>query len=113
MMDALPPEPNHIKRALETLIDRMNDEPGDWQALAVWYGNKLPQYLWTEQNWKTDLTKFGWRWQSFLRVLSKHTPSIIRWVTNELSWSELLGELIADLGYLQGRNHTTLEEFFS
>lgn len=112
MLDNDPPEPNQIKRAMGALMNGIPDEAWDWQSLAVWYGNKLPQYLWTEQNWKTKLTKSGWRWQSFLRLLSTHTPSIIRWVTNELSWSELLTAIIADLGDVSQENRISLEEFF-
>jgi hypothetical protein len=111
LLDETPPEPNEIKRAIEALMDGMTNETWDWQSLAVWYGNKLPQYLWTEQNWKSELSKIGWRWQSFLSLLSKHTLSIIHWVTNEISWSDLLAAIIADLRRSQLVTRSQLEEF--
>ena len=72
-------EPKEIKTAIKTLMNNMANEMWDWQSLAVWYGNKLPQYLWTKQDWRRRLTKKGWRWQSFLSLLSKRTHEIIRW----------------------------------
>ena len=91
------PEPFEIKNAMKELMKRMMQETWDWQSLAVWYGNKLPQYLWSKQNWKKELTKKGWRWQSFLSLLSRHTHELIRWASNEISWNELLDIIETDL----------------
>ena len=93
----IPPEPTDIKDAMKELMEKMIGEPWDWQSLAVWYGNKLPQYLWTRQDWKSELTKKGWRWQSFLSLLSKHTHEIIRWANGEISWREFINVLETDL----------------
>ena len=93
----VPPEPVDIKNAMKRLMEEMMGEPWDWQSLAVWYGNKLPQYLWTIQGWKKGLSKIGWSWQSFLSLLSKHTHEMIRWATEEVSWSDLISVIETDL----------------
>jgi hypothetical protein len=93
----IPPEPVEIKNAMKELMEKMTGESWDWQSLAVWAANKLPQYLWTTQGWKRNLSNKGWRWQSFLSLLSKHTHEIIRWATDEISWEDLINVIETDL----------------
>ena len=93
-----PPEPKEIKEAIRSLMGRMTGEEEDWGPLAVWYGNKIPQYLWTSQSWKNKLSKRGWKWQDFLNLLSRHTQDMIRWVNNQISWDRLVEVIEADLG---------------
>ena len=93
----MPPEPTEIKGAMKALIGRTTGEAEKWQSLAAWYGNKLPQYLWTNQGWKGELLKKGWRWQDFLSLLSNHTQEIVRWANGELSWDRLMESVEANL----------------
>ena len=97
MIERYPSEPEDIKKAIKSLMEKMSNESWDWRSLAVWYRNRLPKYLWTEQDWKRDLSKRGWTWQSFLSLLSKHTHEIIRWANNEISWRELIKIIETDL----------------
>ena len=94
------PEPIEIKNGMKELMINMmklTSEKWDWQSLAVWGGNKLPRYLWTDQGWKNELTKKGWNWQGFLSMLSKQTHEMIRWANDELEWKDFLKIIKADL----------------
>jgi hypothetical protein len=93
----IPPEPTEIKEAMKALMGRMTGEAQDWQSLVAWYGNKLPQYLWTGQDWRKKLSKKGWKWQSFLSLLSRHTQEIVRWANGDVSWNRLIEIIEADL----------------
>ncbi len=112
------PEPIEIKEAMKALMGRMTGEARDWQSLAVWYGNKLPQYLWTSQDWRKKLAKRGWKWQSFLSLLSRHTQEIVRWTNGDMSWSRLIETIEADLSsstvtreFGSRREPTTIDEY--
>jgi len=61
MFKEIPSEPTEIKKAMKMLMDNMINESWDWQSLAVWYGNRLPQYLWSKCGWKSVLSIRGWR----------------------------------------------------
>ena len=91
------PEPVEVKREIKNLMKKMIGKKWDWQSLAVWYGNRLPQYLWTRQDWKIELSKRGWRWQNFLSFFSRYTHEIVRWANDELSWNELIQLIERDL----------------
>jgi hypothetical protein len=101
-----PPEPVEIKEAVRTLMGSMTGGEEDWGTLAVWYGNKIPQYLWTDQGWKRRLSKRGWKWQDFLNLLSRHTQDMIQWANNRMSWEKLVEAIENDLG----RSITRLDE---
>ncbi len=93
----VPPEPTEIKKAMKALIGRMPGEAEKWLSLVAWYGNRLPQYLWTKQGWKNELSKKGYRWQDFLRLLSNHTQDIICWANDQLPWDKLTESIGANL----------------
>jgi len=93
----VPHEPVEIKDAMKSLMGRMTGDAQEWESLVAWYGNKLPQYLWTRQDWKKKLSKRGWRWQSFLSLLSRHTKEIVCWVNDEMSWSRLVESIETDI----------------
>jgi len=90
-------EPVEIKSAMKTLIGRETGEAEKWQSLVAWYGNRLPQYLWTNLGWKKELSQKGWRWQDFLNLLSRHTSDMVRWATDEMSWIKLVESIETDL----------------
>ena len=96
-MLSVPNEPVEIKDAMKSLMGRMTGDAQEWESLVAWYGNKLPQYLWTRQDWKKKLSKRGWRWQSFLSLLSRHTKEIVCWVNDEMSWSRLVESIETDI----------------
>jgi len=86
MILKIPPEPRILKK-------KSNDISGkkwDIDTISVWFGNKLPSYLWKESGWSTPLKKEGYNWQSFLKILSLHKKEMIKWSRDKLSWKELL-----------------------
>ena len=93
----VPPEPTEIRNAMKALIGRTTGETDKWQSLAAWYGNRLPQYLWTNLGWKKELTQKGWRWQDFLSLLSRHTDDMIRWANGEMPWGRFVESIETDL----------------
>ena len=90
-------EPTELKRQIQEFIAHMRDETWDYQSLAVWAANKMPQYFWTKLNWKNELSKSGWNWQKFLKMMSHHTNDLMRWVSNSMSWDELVNLLLDDI----------------
>jgi len=43
-----PPEPVQIKKQILEVKARFGEGSGiDWDPLAVWYGNRIPRYLWS------------------------------------------------------------------
>jgi hypothetical protein len=83
----IPPEPELLKnliskqkRSIESKID----------SLTLWFGNKIPSYIWKEGGWAIPLKKEGYNWQSFLQIFALHKKDIIRWSWNTISWKELL-----------------------
>jgi hypothetical protein len=84
---SIPPEPKILKdqfkkqkKNIELKID----------SLTVWFGNKLPSYLWKEGGWSKPLKAEGYNWQSFLKILSLHKKDMIKWSWNTISWKEFL-----------------------
>ena len=94
------PEPKDlkefIKRVRSTVSEDRELEEIDQDNLAVWYGNKLPKYLWN--HWKDALKEMGYSWQKFLRVLKLHTEDFIAWALHDtLNWEELIQKVISTL----------------
>ncbi len=90
-------EPLEIKKDIKDLISRMRDETWDYQSLGVWAANKIPQYLWTDLDWKSPLKEDDWTWQRFLKMMSHHTNDLIRWVSNEMTWKDVIKTLCDDM----------------
>jgi len=59
-------------------------------SLTLWFGNRLPSYLWKEGEWSKPLKNEGYNWQSFLKIISLHKKEMIKWSENTLSWGDLL-----------------------
>ena len=94
---SIPPGPMGLKELLRGLMKRYANEDWDVSNFIAWVGNKLPAYLWTRCNWKSTLIREGWTWQSFLKFLSRRTDDIIKWVNDELTWSQLISKILEDL----------------
>jgi hypothetical protein len=86
----IPPEPKILKE--QFLAQKKNIEL-KIDSLTVWFGNKLPSYLWKEGGWSKPLKQEGYNWQSFLKVLALHKKDMIRWSWNSLSWKDFLHKL--------------------
>lgn len=90
-------EPIEIKKDIQSLISSMRDDTWDYQSLGVWAANKIPQYLWTELDWKSSLKEDGWTWQRFLKMMSHHTNDLIRWVSDRMTWNDVIRTLQEDM----------------
>ena len=85
----IPPEPLLLKRQSKEQKGR----EWDIDSLSLWFGNRLPTYLWNDAGWSKPLKAEGYTWQSFLKLLSLHKKEMIRWSRNALSWKEFLLKL--------------------
>jgi hypothetical protein len=91
---AIPPEPAIIKKQISEKKENIEMKI---ETLTLWFGNKLPSYLWKDGGWSKPLKEEGYDWQSFLKVLSLHKKEMISWSWNTLSWKEFLNKLIETL----------------
>jgi len=88
----LPPEPRHIRKHILAVRAQLGPSRDvDWDSLAAWYGNRVPQYLWT--HWKSHLGDKGLSWQGFLRLMKNHTDDVVLWADGKLSWEDFLGKV--------------------
>lgn len=88
----IPKEPKEVKEWIRTVESHnQKDLKIDWDSLNVWYGNKLPQYLWDE--WKDDLKPEGFTWQNFLKLLKHRTDQFQLWYGGRLKWPDLIKEI--------------------
>ena len=91
----IPPEPKALKKQF---IKQKRNIELKIDSLTLWFGNKLPSYLWQEGGWSKPLKAEGYNWQSFLKVLALHKKEMIRWSWNSLSWREFLAKIQETLG---------------
>lgn len=90
----VPKEPKEIKEWIKSLRDQTFHGPGvNWDSLAIWAFNKLPQYLWNE--WKDELKPRGLTWQKFLKLLKTRTDIFLYWYKGVYSWEQLIKDLTA------------------
>ena len=80
---SIPPEPTMIKKQFDKEINKI-------ETFTLWFGNRLPSYLWKEGGWAKPLKKEGYNWQSFLKILSLHKKDMIKWSWDTLSWRDFL-----------------------
>ncbi len=85
----IPPEPTILKDQAKGTPE----QKWDIDTLSMWFGNRLPSYLWKESGWSKPLKLEGYTWQSFLKILSLHKKEIICWSRNALPWKEFLNKL--------------------
>ena len=86
---SIPPEPLTLKKQSK----QQKGKEWDIDSLVLWFGNRLPTYLWNDAGWSAPLKAEGYNWQSFLKILSLHKKEMIRWSRNSLSWKEFLMKL--------------------
>ena len=82
----IPPEPKIIKK----YSNEQKEKKWDIDSITMWFGNRLPSYLWKESGWSKPLKAEGYSWQSFLKILSLHKKDMIKWSRNTLSWNDFL-----------------------
>jgi len=87
---SIPPEPVMLKKQSK---GQKNKKEWDVDSLVLWFGNRLPTYLWNDAGWSTPLKAEGYNWQSFLKILSLHKKEMIRWSRDALTWKEFLLKL--------------------
>ena len=90
-----PKEPKEVKewmKKIEEQMDALTIPKRKRDALVVWYGNKLPQYLWN--SWKRELRVKGFTWQKFLTMMKFYEEDVISWYRGQLSWENLSKKII-------------------
>ncbi|MFQ6075347.1 MAG: hypothetical protein ACE5Z5_04325 [Candidatus Bathyarchaeia archaeon] len=99
----IPPEPKEIQKFILALRSDLGPSGGiDWDSLAVWAGNKIPQYLWNSEIkpqylWKRELKKRGFTWQKFLRLMKYRTDDAILWTYGRISWNDFVKKVIESI----------------
>ena len=91
---SIPPEPKLFKKQAK---EQKQNKEWDIDSIFLWFGNKLPSYLWKDGGWSKPLKEEGYDWQSFLKVLSLHKKEMISWSWNSISWKDFLNKLIETL----------------
>jgi len=84
---SIPPEPDIIKKEFNKEKDEIETKI---DSLTLWFGNRLPSYLWKDSGWSKPLKNEGYNWQSFLKIFSLHKREMIKWSRNTLSWKDFL-----------------------
>jgi len=84
---SIPPEPDILKQQFK---DQKRNIELKIDSLTIWFGNKLPSYLWNDGGWAKPMKAEGYNWQSFLKILSLHKKDMIKWSWDTLSWKDFL-----------------------
>ena len=87
MILTIPPEPKMLKKQF---MEQKKEIGSKLDSLTLWFGNRLPSYLWKNGGWSKPLKAEGYNWQSFLKILSLHKREMIKWSGNTLTWREFL-----------------------
>jgi len=87
---SMPPEPIMLKTQSK---EQKKGREWDIDSIVLWFGNRLPSYLWKDGGWSKPLKAEGYSWQSFLKILSLHKREMIRWSRDAISWREFLLKL--------------------
>ncbi len=92
----IPPEPKKIQESILALRSRLSPSSGiDWDSLAVWAGNRIPQYLWAK--WKMKLREEGFTWQRFLKLMKYRTADAILWANGRISWEDFVNKVLESI----------------
>jgi len=83
----IPPEPEMLKKQF---MKQKEEIESKLDSLTLWFGNRLPSYLWKDSGWSKPLKAEGYNWQSFLKIISLHKKEMIKWSKDTLSWRDLL-----------------------
>lgn len=87
MKFSIPPEPKILKKHL---IEQKEEIESKLDSLTIWFGNRLPSYLWKDGEWSKPLKDEGYNWQSFLKIFSLHKKEMIKWSRDTLTWKDFL-----------------------
>lgn len=87
---SFPPEPMMFKKQSN---EQKKGREWDIDSIVLWFGNKLPSYLWRDGGWSKPLKAEGYNWQSFLKILSLHKKEMIKWSRDAISWKEFLAKV--------------------
>ncbi|MGC8596357.1 MAG: hypothetical protein ACP5NY_00400 [Thermocladium sp.] len=90
----VPPEPLNIKEAIRQRV-KLCGSNDVCIRMAVWFGNQLPAYLWS--NWRNQLIGRGVSWQGLLSVFRDHVNDVVKWVMDQASWKEFVTSMINDI----------------
>ncbi|RLE68301.1 MAG: hypothetical protein DRJ34_03295 [Thermoprotei archaeon] len=90
-MNLIADEPINIKNHMRRMMEISGGKT------AIWFGNRLPSYLWKKCRWGGVLKKREWSWQKFLKLISKENEYIVKWVHGELEWNKFLEILNKDI----------------
>ncbi len=88
----IPPESQELRAEVKRLRDLMAGPGVKWDPLAVWYGNKIPKYLWGQ--WKDELKQRGFTWQTFLKLLRYRTDGAVLWFLGKQDWETFVRQTI-------------------
>jgi hypothetical protein len=88
----IPPESKDLRDEVIRVSNSLSGSDLDWDPLAIWFGNKIPKYLWT--HWKSELKPAGFTWQKFLRLLRYRTDGAVLWFHGELPWEDFSQQTI-------------------
>ena len=92
----IPEDSKEVKKFIQAVRLQLGESSTiNWDSLAVWAGNRIPQYLWSQ--WRTDLKKRGFTWQKFLRLMKYRTDDAILWTYNRISWTDFVKKVIESI----------------
>jgi hypothetical protein len=97
-------EPVQIKNKMKQLkVVLCKQSDADCDKMVVWNNNELPKYLWA--SWSSELRRYGYDWQLFLKVIKLSTGDVVLWALKDaLSWDELVKKASKLLITYQGEN---------
>jgi hypothetical protein len=87
---SIPPEPKILKKQFQ---EQKREFEEKIDSLTLWFGNRLPSYLWKDGGWSKNLKQEGYNWQGFLKILALHKKELIRWIGDSITWKEFLMHL--------------------
>lgn len=92
----IPEGSKEVKKFIQAVRSQLGESDTiNWDSLAVWAGNRIPQYLWSK--WRTELKKRGFTWQKFLRLMKYRTDDAILWTYNRISWTDFVEKVIKSI----------------
>lgn len=98
----IPEESREIKKFIIAVRSQLGENTTiNWDSMAVWAGNRIPQYLW--KSWRNELSRKGFTWQKFLRLMKYRTDDAILWAYDRISWTEFVESVIKSIEGPLGR----------
>ena len=92
----IPEESKDVKKFILAVRLQLGESKTiNWNSLAVWSGNRIPQYLW--RKWRTELTKRDFTWQKFLKLMKFNTEHAILWAYDRITWKEFVERVIESI----------------